>query len=48
MEPLMLALGIGQFFTLLAGLTFCFGMISIRTIEAMGMKWRLERVKVHI
>lgn len=43
MEPLLVRLGEGPFFTLVAGLTSILGVLAIGIIRRKGMAWRLQR-----
>lgn len=43
MEPLMGVMGVGPFFTLLAGFCATVGISLAFTIRIKGMKWRLAR-----
>jgi hypothetical protein len=43
MEPLILRLGEGPFFTLVAGVTSILGILAIGVIRHKGMVWRLRR-----
>ena len=43
MEPLLVRLGEGPFFTLVAGVASMLGVLAIGVIRRKGMAWRLQR-----
>lgn len=43
MDPLLVRLGEGPFFTLVAGVASILGVLAIGIIRRKGMAWRLQR-----